>query len=57
MKLSSLPVRLLNFDTIWFYTLIICLSIFILGVQLGIKHGRNLEREDIQTYYGYEITN
>ncbi len=40
-----------------FYIFIICLSIFILGVQLGIKHGRALEREDIQNYYGYEITN
>ena len=39
------------------YAFIICLSIFILGVQIGIKHGRDLEREDIKTYYGYEITN
>ncbi len=50
-------VGLLNSDSQWLHIIIICLSIFILGVQLGIRHGRNLEREDIQTYYGYEITN
>ena len=55
MKLSTL-VGLLNSDSQKLYIFIICLSIFILGVQLGIKHGRDLEREDIRTYYGYEIT-
>lgn len=31
----------------WFYIFLIVLAIFILGVQVGIKHGRELEREDI----------
>ena len=54
---EKMPLRFLDSDPKFLYAFIICLSIFILGVQLGIKHGRNLEREDIQTYYGYEITN
>ena len=49
-------VKFFDSDPKILQVLIICLSIFILGVQLGIKHGRDLEREDIQTYYGYEIT-
>lgn len=44
-------------DVNWLHIIIICLSIFILGVQLGIKHGRDLEREDMRFNYGYEFTN
>ena len=41
----------------WLHIIIICLSIFILGVQLGIKHGRTLQLEDMGLKYGYEFTN
>lgn len=57
MHNSRMPLRFLDSDPKLLYAFIICLSIFILGVQLGIKHGRDLEREDMKTYYGYEITN
>ncbi len=36
------------------YAFIIALSIFILGVQLGIAHGRELQRLG---YYVYTISN
>ena len=32
---------------------IIALAIFILGVQIGIKHGRELQIEDFKIEYGY----
>lgn len=32
------------------------LAIFILGVQLGIKHGRELQLEDLKVRYGYELS-
>ncbi len=35
--------------------LIIALAIFILGVQIGIKHGRELQLEDIRIEYGYNF--
>lgn len=35
---------------------IIALAIFILGVQLGIKHGRELQLEDLKVRYGYEFS-
>ncbi len=35
---------------------IIALAIFILGVQLGIKHGRELQLEDLKVRYGYELS-
>lgn len=37
--------------------LIFALAIFILGVQLGIKHGRELQKEDICVEYGYCLPN
>lgn len=54
---KRMTLRVFASDPEFLYVFIIFLSIFILGVQLGIKHGRNLEREDIKTYYGIEITN
>lgn len=39
------------------HILIIVLAIFILGVQLGIKHGRQLQTEDLSIKYGYSFTN
>lgn len=36
---------------------IIALAIFILGVQIGIKHGRELQLEDIRIEYGYSFPN
>ena len=40
-----------------FYVFLIALSIFILGVQIGIKHGRDLQKEDICIEYGYCLPN
>lgn len=40
-----------------FYYFLIALAIFILGVQIGIKHGRDLQIEDFQIQYGYNIPN
>lgn len=39
-----------------FYIFMIALAIFILGVQVGIKHGRTLELEDLSIKYGYHFT-
>ena len=41
-----------NFDTFMAIFLII-LGIFILGIQIGIAHGRELQRQE---YYEYAIT-
>ena len=35
---------------------IVALAIFILGVQLGIKHGRELQLEDLKVKYGYDFS-
>lgn len=35
---------------------IIALAIFILGVQLGIKYGRELQLEDLKVRYGYDFS-
>ena len=35
---------------------IIALAIFILGVQIGIKHGRELQLEDMRIKYGYDFS-
>ena len=35
---------------------IIALAIIILGVQLGIKHGRELQLEDLKVRYGYDFS-
>ena len=40
-----------------FYIFLIALAIFILGVQVGIKHGRELQLEDIKIEYGYDFSN
>ena len=40
-----------------FYVFLIALAIFILGVQIGIKHGRDLQKEDICIEYGYCLPN
>lgn len=39
-----------------FYIFLIALAIFIFGVQVGIKHGRTLELEDLSIKYGYHFT-
>ncbi|CDC21765.1 unknown [Clostridium sp. CAG:306] len=42
-------------DTL-FHIFLIALAIFILGVQLGIKHGRELQKQDFEEQYCYSIT-
>lgn len=37
--------------------IIILLFVFILGVQIGIKHGRELQLEDIRSEYGINFSN
>jgi len=39
-----------------FYVFLIALAIFIFGVQIGIKHGRTLELEDLSIKYGINFT-
>ncbi len=36
------------------YTILVLLAVFILGVQVGIAQGKELQRQD---YYEYSITN
>lgn len=43
-------------DSTTFYIFLIALAIFILGVQLGIKHGRELQLEELGFEYGYSIS-
>ena len=43
-------------DSTTFYIFLIALAIFILGVQVGIKHGRELQLEDMQIKYGYDFS-
>ena len=38
------------------YVFLIALAIFIAGVQIGIKHGRALELDDLRIKYGYYFT-
>lgn len=47
--------KLLNCDSMLFI-FTIALSIFILGVQIGIKHGRDLQLEDMRIKYGYSFS-
>lgn len=44
-------------DATALYIFLIALAIFILGVQIGIKHGRELQLEDIKIEYGYDFSN
>nr|DAU59899.1 MAG TPA: hypothetical protein [Caudoviricetes sp.]DAX72927.1 MAG TPA: hypothetical protein [Caudoviricetes sp.] len=44
-------------DSTALYIFLIALAIFILGVQIGIKHGRELQLEDIKIEYGYDFSN
>jgi hypothetical protein len=44
-------------DSTIFYIFLIALAIFILGVQVGIRHGRNLQLEDIEIEYGIHFPN
>ncbi len=39
-----------------FFIVFIALAIFIAGVQIGIKHGRALELDDLRIKYGYWIS-
>lgn len=39
------------------YVFLISLSIFILGVQIGIKQGRTLQLEEIRIEYDYNFPN
>lgn len=36
-----------------FYIFLISLAVFTFGVQVGIYHGRELEKEEIVQNYGY----
>ena len=47
----------LNSDLNWLHIFIVILSIFILGVQLGIKQGRIIEKEEMMYHYDYCISN
>lgn len=40
----------------YLHIFIIALAIFILGVQIGIKHGRELQIEDYKIDYDYCIS-
>ena len=44
-------------DSTALYIFLIALAIFILGVQIGIKHGRELQLEEIKIEYGYDFSN
>lgn len=41
----------------YFYIFLIVLAIFIIGVQIGIKHGRELQIKEIKVQYGYDFIN
>lgn len=45
-----------DFDSILVIAIII-LCIFVCGVQVGIKHGRNLQLQEMYLEYGYTKTN
>lgn len=42
--------------SLWLNIFLIALAIFILGVQIGIKQGRELQLEDMSIKYGYEFS-
>lgn len=42
--------------SLMFNIFLIALAIFILGVQVGIKHGRELQLDDMRIKYGYDFT-
>ena len=42
--------------SLWLHIFLIALAIFILGVQIGIKHGRELQLEDMRIKYGYDFS-
>lgn len=45
-------------DTSFMFNIfLIALAIFILGVQIGIKHGRELQLDDMRIKYGYNFSN
>ena len=58
MKVHNRLSKLFNFrpGEFIFYVFLISLAIFILGVQIGIHHGRALELEDLGIKYGYNFT-
>lgn len=41
----------------YLYFFLIVLAIFIIGVQVGIKHGRELQIEELKVQDGYYFTN
>lgn len=45
------------FEDSVFPVVLVALVIFIAGVQIGIKHGRTLELEDLRIDYGYCFPN
>ena len=42
--------------SLWLNIFLITLAIFILGVQIGIKHGRELQLDDMRIKYGYDFS-
>ena len=40
-----------------FYLFLIFLAVLILGIQIGISHGKKLQIEDIKDNYEYICTN
>ena len=47
--------KLFRPDTL-LHIFLIALAIFILGVQVGIKHGRELQKQDWEIEYGYNFS-
>lgn len=42
--------------SLWLNIFLIALAIFILGVPIGIKHGRELQLDDMRIKYGYDFS-
>nr|DAU53001.1 MAG TPA: hypothetical protein [Caudoviricetes sp.] len=40
----------------YLYIFLIALAIFIVGIQIGIKHGRELQLDDMRIKYGYSFS-
>ena len=43
-------------SSLWLNIFLIAVAIFILGVQIGIKHGRELQLDDMRIKYGYDFS-
>ena len=57
MQIKNTLGKLFQPDPHFLYVFLIILAIFIFGVQIGIKQGRNLEIEDLRIKYDYLCSN